>query len=245
MAVASPAAAQAPSAELEALHLPDAWATSTGEGIEVAVLAGADPEATAAAVQAAAPDADVVPVEVSSSADQAVAIDDAVQDGASVIVMFEFSGGFQDETVLRSMEAALDAGVLVVAYDLDGVLPDDLPAIVVGPDNLSGGSSDVSTSTAYVGGIAALLAGQVAPAEAAEILANTADGEDHLVNAEAAVDIAANLAAGGAGLPPPEDRTGGIPPWLVGALAFGTAGLVVGGTIWFASRPPKASRVDR
>jgi hypothetical protein len=91
----------------------------------------------------------------------------------------------------------------------------------------------------------ALIAGQVTPAEAGELLRNTADGDEHTVNAEAAVDLAANLVAGGASLPPPEDRTGGIPSQLVGALAFGVAALVVGGTIWLAGRRPKSALDDR
>jgi len=80
----------------------------------------------------------------------------------------------------------------------------------------------------------------VSPAEVGELLRNTADGDEHVVNAEAAVDLAANIAAGGSSIPPPEDRTGGLPPALIGLLVFGLAATVVGGTIWLAGRPPRA-----
>jgi hypothetical protein len=185
----------------------------------------------------AAPDARVRGIAAGSASEVAVALDDAAAEGTSVIALTD-PAVLADATVRRSIQAVTDAGVTVVVpapgADVD---VDDLTVLLVGDDGVTAGDVDELTATAYVAGTVALVAGQVTPAEAAELLRNTADGEDHTVDAEAAVNIAANLAAGGASLPPPEDRTGGIPPWLVGGLAFGIAVLVVGGTIWLASRP--------
>jgi hypothetical protein len=239
--VASPAAAQAPSAELEALHLPDAWATSTGEGVEVVVVHGPDDAAAVDRVVEAAPDAQVTGLPADTPADVAVALDDAASEGASVIAVTD-GASLADETVQRSIGAVTDTGVVVVAPDPgEDVDLDDLPVVLVGDRGVTAGEVDEPTGTAYVAGAVALVAGQVTPAEAGELLRNTAAGDERTLDAEAAVDIAANLAAGGASLPPPEDRTGGLPPWLVGALAFGVAGLTVGGTIWLAGRRPRSS----
>jgi hypothetical protein len=187
----------------------------------------------------AAPDAEVRSVPATGAADVAVALDDATDDRAGVIAVTD-PAVLADETVQRSLEAVTDAGVLVVVPAAD--LPDDLPLVMVGEGGVTAGDVDELTATAYVAGTVALLAGQVTPAEAVELLANTADGDEHLVNAEAAVDIATNLAAGGASIPPPEDRTGGIPPVLVGLLAFGIAAVVIVGTIALANGKPRASR---
>jgi hypothetical protein len=144
--------------------------------------------------------------------------------------------------VRRSVQAVSEAGVVVVAADpgAEVDLPDDLPVVLVGDRGVSGGDVDPRTATAYVAGTAALVAGQVTPSELAVLLDNTADGDAHVVNAQAAVELAANLGAGGTALPPPEDRTGGLPPALVGLIAFGLAGLTVGGTIFLAGRKPRS-----
>lgn len=202
----------------------------------VAVI-GPDAEAAASLVTEAAPDAEVLPVPATTAADAAVAVDDAVRDRASVISV---SADLSDPTLLAAMQAATDAGVTVVVDDPDATSPDDVTAVVVGPDGVSGGDVDPTTATAYVTGAAALLAGQVTPAEVVAMLEGTAEGEDRVVNAEAAVELAANSAAGGVALPPPEDQTGGLRPALVGLIAFGAAGVVVGGTIWLASRKPRS-----
>jgi hypothetical protein len=186
----------------------------------------------------AAPDADVRSLPATTPAEVAVALDDATDERASVIALTDAST-LADETVQRAIRSATDAGVMVVAPQPDVELDPDLLVVVVGPDGVTAGDVDDLTATAYVAGTAALLAGQVTPAEAGELLANTAEGEERRVNAEDAVDIAANLAAGGSSIPPPEDRTGGIPPVLVGTIAFGAAIVAVGGTILLAGRRPK------
>jgi hypothetical protein len=214
--------------------------------VVVAVL-DAEPDGPAStSVADAAPDADVLSFPVTGPADLAIALDDAVDERASVIALpldGEALAALGDHTVQRSLRAAADAGVMLVATDPgpDVELPDDLLVVLVGEGGVSGGDVEPTRATALVAGTAALVAGQVTPAELGELLENTADGSDHTVNAEAAVELAANLAAGGSAIPPPEDRTGGLSPLLVGLIAFGLAAVTVGGTILLAGRKPRST----
>jgi subtilisin family serine protease len=269
------------------LHLPDAWATATGEGVVVAVLdTGIDPDAAdldghllpptdvvdddgqgfaesgttaASLVVAAAPDVRIRPVRVlddeggGNADDLATGIAEAADDEADVIALTlagepDALAALDDETVQRAITAATDGGsVVVVADPGPGVeLADDLPIVLVTDDPqdddraVSAGDVDALRSTSLVAGTAALLTGEAAtPEEVGDVLVNTAQGTDRVVDAAAAVIQQANVGAGGQPLPPPEDLTGGLSPGTIGFIVFGAAITAIGGTIWIATRGPR------
>ena len=213
------------------------------------MLAGAAAaDEVAEAVRAAAPDATTAVATPVTPADAAVDVADAV-DAGNPVVALTLPDALADPTVQRTVRAAVDAGVIVVGpLPVSGDVPDDLPVVLVGdpgqdPRAVSAGTEDPA-GTALVAGTAALLAGQVTPAEVGELLTNTARGPERTVDASAAVDLAANLAAGGSALPPSEDLGGGIRPGAIGALAFGLALVTIVTTILYATRGPKSTVED-
>jgi hypothetical protein len=234
---------------LEALHLPGAWTTSTAEGVSVVVLGPAEPTADALdAVRAAAPDADVTAERADAADRVAIGLIDANESGAAVIALVGDPSSLADESVRRSIQAAVDAGSVVVAPTPpdDTEVPEDLPVVLagVGADEraLSAGVDDPTRAAALVAGAAALLSGLVPPADVGPLLANTARDDERLVDAEQAVTLAVNTGAGGATVPPPEDLEGGLSPATIGLLAFGAAVVAVGVTIALAARTPSKRR---
>src|SRR5689334_14680712 len=71
---------------LEALHLPEAWETSTGEGVLVAVVERTD-DTAARTVEAAAPDAEVESIPVVDDNGVATAVADAAERQVGVITL--------------------------------------------------------------------------------------------------------------------------------------------------------------
>ena len=214
--------------------------------------------AAAAAVIAAAPDAQVLPVPVldddgeGTADDLATGIADAAEQRVGVIALTlagdpEALAGLADETVQRAIRAASDAGSVIVAGEPgpDVELPEDLPVLLVsaGPPvadrAVSGGDVEPLTATALVSGTAALLVGPTRGTALVDVIVNTVQGPDRTVDAAAAVAQASNVGAGGQALPPPEDLEGGLSPGTVGAIVFGAAIAAVGGTIWIGSRSPR------
>ncbi|HYF47350.1 MAG TPA: S8 family serine peptidase [Acidimicrobiales bacterium] len=235
---------------LEELRLPAAWPTSTGEGVVIAVLDG--PGERTAAVRtaaAAAPDAEVVPVDVVdddgvSAADVATGIAEAAEDGVGVIALTlggrpEASQALADETVRRALRAAVESGAAVVVPEPDDALPEDVPLVLVATGTPEG-STAVGGDPAAVAGAAALLVAQGrTPQEITDLLVANARGDDRTVDAAAAVEQAANLGAGGTQAAAPEDSEGALSPALVGAIAVGLALTVVGGAIALGARRPR------
>ncbi len=209
-------------------------------------------------VALAAPDVLILPFDVldddgrADPADVAVAVSDAVDEGASIIALTlggdpeALAAALSAEIVQRTIRAANESGALVVAPDpgLEVELPDDLAIVLVGDRAasrplVSGGDVDTVAATALVAGTASLVAGLVPVHEIGPLLVNSAQGPDRTVDAAAAVSLSSNVGAGGRQLPPPEDLEGGLSPGTIGAIVFGAALAAVGGMIWIGTRRPR------
>ncbi len=213
--IAGPAGAQAPIADaLDALHLPDAWTTSTGEGVLIAT----SDDAVAAAAQAAAPDAEVVSRPAEDADVLAVTTVDALPSGVDTVVVVPADLDLPDDVL------AIRVGT--------GDTPAD-PSTVTAPVD------DVATAVGLVAGTAALLVAEgLAPAEVADLIVGTAQNPDGDPALGAGVVDAATAVAQARGIDPLVEQPDGdgLSPATIGAFALGAA-LLTFGTLVLVARP--------